>query len=188
MALKIPVKAGAISNLTDARFFAAFEVAMLGFCFDPQNENYISPQEAQAIKAWISGPKIVAEFANQDEENVLNIIDFLDVEIIQLTTDYSEQFIHQLQQKGLQIILDFSTATQDIILDFLEIENIAFFIITETQFEDIKILQNKNVIVIIQSENYFNHYPAIQINGTKEKSTGIKLFEFEGNVLDGILE
>ncbi|MBK8488904.1 MAG: hypothetical protein IPL48_14070 [Bacteroidetes bacterium] len=188
MALKIPVKAGAISNLTDARFFASYEVDMLGFCLDPQNENYISPQEAQAIKAWISGPKIVAEFANQDEENVLNIIDFLQVNVIQLSADYSEQFIQQLQQKGLQIILDISTATPDIILDVLQIENISYYIITETQFEEIKILQNKNVIVLIQSENHLNHYPAIQLNGFKEKSTGIKLFEFEGNVLDGILE
>ena len=70
------VKAGSITNLTDARFFAAYDVDFIGFNFDPKSPDYISPQNALAIKGWITGPKIVAEFANQDIENIKNIIHF----------------------------------------------------------------------------------------------------------------
>lgn len=186
MALKIPVKAGAISNLTDARFFAAFEVAMLGFCFDPQNENYISPQEAQAIKAWISGPKIVAEFANQDEENVQNIIDFFKPDILQLSTSYSVDWMMALQQKGYTIILDCNTATNETLATLLQTTNFSYYLITEKQFAETDLLHNKNCIVIITTE-LNKSFPAIQINGTPEKSTGIKLFEWEGEMLDALL-
>ena len=55
------VKAGSITNLTDARFFAAYDVDFIGFNFDPKSPDYISPQNALAIKGWITGPKIVAE-------------------------------------------------------------------------------------------------------------------------------
>lgn len=186
MALNIPVKAGAISNLTDARFFAAFEVDMLGFCFDPQSENYISPQEAIAIAGWISGPKIVAEFANQDEENVVSIIDFMQVDIVQLSADYSKNFIQSLQQK-VQLILDLTDAEEKLISELLALSSIQYFVVTEKQFIELELLLDKNVIVVIDS-HLNKQYPAIQLNGTTEKSTGIKMFEREGEILDSLVK
>jgi len=82
------IKAGSITNLTDARFFAAVDIDYIGFCFDPLSPDYISPQTALAIKGWIHGPQIVAEFANQDIENVLNITGYLQPDIIELTDEY----------------------------------------------------------------------------------------------------
>jgi len=48
--LKIKVKASQITNLTDARYFAAWEVEWLGFNFDEGSAHYIPPVEMKAIK------------------------------------------------------------------------------------------------------------------------------------------
>jgi phosphoribosylanthranilate isomerase len=96
MPLNKQVKAGSITHLTDARFFAAYDVAYIGFCFDPQSPDYISPQAALAIKGWINGPQIVAEFANQDVDNVINIIEFFQPDIAELDSQYSTNDIQQI--------------------------------------------------------------------------------------------
>ena len=44
MMLKKRVKAGSVTHLTDARYFAAWDVEFIGFCFDPESSDYISPR------------------------------------------------------------------------------------------------------------------------------------------------
>jgi phosphoribosylanthranilate isomerase len=60
--LKIKVKASQMTNLTDARYFAAKEVEWLSFNFTEGSENYIDPMKAKAMFEWVEGPIIVAEF------------------------------------------------------------------------------------------------------------------------------
>lgn len=60
--LKIKVKASQITNLTDARYFAAKEVEWLSFNFTEGAENYIDPMRARAMFEWVEGPRIVGEF------------------------------------------------------------------------------------------------------------------------------
>lgn len=185
MALKIPVKAGAISNLTDARFFAAFGVDMLGFCFDPQSENYISPQEALAIKAWISGPQIVAEFKNQDAENVRNIIAFLQPDIVQLDAEYSRIFQADLEQEDLPVIRDFSQGafTADLISNSCT-PLTTFLLLTAAQYNAIKDNVAYACMIVCISGEMIADFPAIQLQGAPEKNTGIKSFDFESEVLE----
>lgn len=56
--LKAIVKAGAVTHLTDARYFAAWEVDYLGFDFSPTG---ISVVEFNALKEWITGPQLIGE-------------------------------------------------------------------------------------------------------------------------------
>ena len=58
MLLRRPVKAAAVANLTDARYFAALGVEYLGFALEPGG---IPLAEANAVREWVSGPQIVAE-------------------------------------------------------------------------------------------------------------------------------
>lgn len=78
------VKASSIANLTDARYFSAFEVDYLGFCFDPLSKNYLSPETALEIKNWLSGPNIVGEFAHQDWDNIWSIGELLGLDAFEL--------------------------------------------------------------------------------------------------------
>ena len=58
---KIKIKASSITNLTDARYFAAMLVDYLGFQLDLSHDERISPEEFHGIKAWVEGPQIVAQ-------------------------------------------------------------------------------------------------------------------------------
>lgn len=60
--LRTKVLAGPITNLTDARYFAAREVEWLSFNFDPGSDHYIEPRQMGAIREWVDGVKMVGEF------------------------------------------------------------------------------------------------------------------------------
>lgn len=81
--LRTKVKAGPITNLTDARYFAAWEVTWLGFCLDPGDENYIPPREVLAIREWVDGPLIAGDFNMQTAEEIAAAIGLLDLDVIQ---------------------------------------------------------------------------------------------------------
>lgn len=50
-----------LTNLTDARYFAAWGVAYMSFCLDPDSPYNISVEDALEIKEWVEGPKILTE-------------------------------------------------------------------------------------------------------------------------------
>jgi phosphoribosylanthranilate isomerase len=45
-----------INNLTDARYFAAWNVNILGLNISPGDQEYISPEYFHALQEWIEGP------------------------------------------------------------------------------------------------------------------------------------
>ena len=68
--LKIKIKASDITNLTDARYFAAKEVEWLCFNFTEGAASYIDPMKARAIFEWVEGPTIVGEFDNASADEI----------------------------------------------------------------------------------------------------------------------
>lgn len=82
--LKLSVKASQITNLTDARYFAARGVEWLGFNLDTGTENATSPQQVSAIKEWVEGPKIVVEFGIQTPDEIKMVVDYLELEAVQI--------------------------------------------------------------------------------------------------------
>ncbi len=82
--LKTKVKASSITNLTDARYFAAWEVAWMGFNLEAGSEDYIEPKDMKAIKEWVDGVKIVGEFNLPDIELVYSAIEVLEIEQVQV--------------------------------------------------------------------------------------------------------
>lgn len=86
------IKATSISNLTDARYFAAWNVEWLGFSLEMGNANYTRPQDVKEIKDWLVGPKIVGEFGlDQSLTEILEAVDLLQLDAVQLSmyTDYT---------------------------------------------------------------------------------------------------
>ncbi len=176
------VKAGSITNLTDARFFAAFDVNYIGFCFDPQSPNYISPQNALAIKGWITGPQIVAEFANQDIDNINNIIQFFEPDVIEVDSDFVEQIIPTAQKFNLPIIA--RTLKPNVILN-----EVLFYIIPFAEKESL-INSNEKYIFDLSESTETNiditAINAIQLKGSPEQEVGIKSFDAIAELLESI--
>ncbi len=84
--LKTTIKASAIANLTDARYFSAWGVDWLGFCLDEQHPNYISPNTFHAMREWLAGPKIVGELGPiLDIEQLHQLIEELKLDAIQVS-------------------------------------------------------------------------------------------------------
>ncbi len=71
--LQVKVKANAVRNLTDARYFASKEVEWIGFPLQPGTEGSISPSTAKTFIEWIDGVKIVGEFEFPTAEEVLDV-------------------------------------------------------------------------------------------------------------------
>ncbi len=82
MAYKI--KASAVGNLTDARYFAAREVRWMGFCLDPLSPHYIQPAIARAVMEWVEGPLFVGEFGLQPSDDIRQTAESLGLKAIQL--------------------------------------------------------------------------------------------------------
>lgn len=82
--LSTKVKANSITHLTDARYFAAWEVEWLGFQLIPGDAHYLSPQYLAAFKEWVDGVKICGEFGLADVGEINEMIDLLDLKTIQV--------------------------------------------------------------------------------------------------------
>ena len=94
------IKASRITNLTDARYFAAKEVAFLGFNLEEGTEGYLEPIYMKAIREWVEGPKIVGEFDRTPARTVLEAAKFYGLDAVQVSRTSDLE-----QLDGLEIIL-----------------------------------------------------------------------------------
>ena len=60
--LKIKVKASSVTNLTDARYFAAWGVDWIGFDFEEGSDRHLPVVNMRAIREWLDGVRFVGEF------------------------------------------------------------------------------------------------------------------------------
>jgi len=97
--LKIKVKANSITNLTDARYFAAREVTWMGFCLDPASENYVAPQKVSAICEWLDSVKLVGEFPLVDAVEMLETAEQLNLHAIQVHRFTEADDLNELQRR-----------------------------------------------------------------------------------------
>lgn len=61
-----------ITNLTDARYFAAKDVAYLAFNMEAGTEGYLDPMYMQAMREWVEGPIITGEFNEGTSLEIIN--------------------------------------------------------------------------------------------------------------------
>lgn len=94
--LTTTVKASSISNLTDARYFAAWHVDWLGFDLTANGLSVLSLPEVKEIKDWIEGPKIVGELEVLEIAQSQQIIDFLSLKYIQVGMHTPVEYLNSL--------------------------------------------------------------------------------------------
>lgn len=82
--LRCRVKAAAVANLTDARYFAALGVDYMGFALEPGAEGHISPLELAAFREWIEGPALVGEFGGMETDAIIKLTEELKLDVIQV--------------------------------------------------------------------------------------------------------
>ncbi len=129
--LKYPVKASQITNLTDARYFAAREASWLGFNLDSGVEQAVSPQLISAIKEWVEGPKIVLEFGLQSPEEIKMAVEYLKIDAVQISMFADTEALF----KTLSVPI-----IKEVVIENEDLAGIQEFINSQSQWVDIFIL------------------------------------------------
>lgn len=112
--LKIKVKANSITNLTDARYFAAREVTWIGFCLDPASPDYMAAQKLHAIGGWLDGVQLVGEFPLTDAVEMLESAEQLHLHAVQVHRFTTAEELNELQRRIPVIQEVVMTETEDL--------------------------------------------------------------------------
>ena len=198
MALKIAVKVGNISNLSDARYCAGMGVEMLGFKIDPHLEDALSPELFNAITGWVSGPLIVGEI----ESSVLPDKDLYEVSCLQVT---DVDLLPEINARGLDAILAIDISKRDAgELDVLmnkHSKDVKYYLLTvedgsnlsDHYLDQISKWIGKYPIMLAFGINSDNldailnlEINAISINGSKEIRPGYKSYDEMADILEAL--
>ncbi|MEM6699298.1 MAG: hypothetical protein AAF806_20960 [Bacteroidota bacterium] len=201
--LKVDVQASAITNLTDARYFAAREAKYL--CFD-LSDGSVTPQAVAAIKGWVDGMDIIGAFMAESVEEIGTLAEELSLDIIQLGPFYQAIDIEDLAKYKLakQIVIEpnvgwniyesdlfyLSSKVHHFLLDFHK-SNISWSALSSKQIAQLKdwCIQYKIILnipfQIDQLDEILQLAPyAIDLKGGEEEKVGFKSFEELDDILD----
>jgi phosphoribosylanthranilate isomerase len=187
-----PFKAGSITNLTDARYFSAWGASWIGFCFDPESPDYISPEKALEIKGWLHGPCYLGEFGNQDAENVAGIAGFVGLDALEMPI---ARIVLSPEIRHLPLFVRVSGQESDTELAGLP-DSVEGLIAGPQALRDPEIALRRlaerapvwleGLTDADEVRDWLQRFPAagIHLRGGAELATGLKLYD----ALDGVME
>jgi phosphoribosylanthranilate isomerase len=208
------IKASSIANLTDARYFAAKEVAFLGFCLDENGENYLQPMVVKALKEWIEGPSIVGEFGMQSTKDILAKVSDIGLDAVQLSffsaadslalrtvTSVFREIVVEKNTRASELwehLEHFGSMSDALILDF-EKNNITWQDIVKSQEFSIDLLQRAcqkyKVFLAINFQSIHLqgiikalNPEGISLKGGDEEKVGLKSFDELDDIFDALEE
>ncbi|MFT4667048.1 MAG: phosphoribosylanthranilate isomerase [Polaribacter sp.] len=82
--LKTNIFAGGITNLTDARYFAARGAQFLSFNLEQGATLGISSEKTAAIKEWVEGPSFIGVFQITPLEDIRFLVERLNLHMVQV--------------------------------------------------------------------------------------------------------
>lgn len=195
------IKASTITNLTDARYFAAKSVDFLGFNLEEATAGYLEPIYMKAIREWVEGPKIVGEFDRTPARTVLEAASFYGLDAVQLTQttglDLLEGLEVILRMKALADpaimearFLETSPAVSYFLLDFSETANATEFLRQQAPtwkklFSRYPTLLDLNTNAAELSELLQLLQPAgLALRGGDEEQVGVKSYDEVDEIFD----
>ncbi len=208
--LQQKIKASAITNLTDARYFAAWEVEWLSFNLAEGTEDYIEPGTMKAIREWVDGVEIVGEFSTHHQAEIQEWAKLLGLTWLQVGAHLGLGELEQLANYQLiqEIIITADTSVAEVKAQLERHQNaVQYFQLNFEQhgiaWENLSdsstftasdlqhICENYAIILSIafQPENLMAMaealpYAALNLQGGEEEKVGVKSFDD----LDAILE
>ncbi|KAA3625693.1 MAG: hypothetical protein DWQ02_21265 [Bacteroidetes bacterium] len=123
--LKTKVKASSITNLTDARYFAAMGVEWLGFNLNSKEADVISTENFKEIEEWVEGVQIVAEYGDESWEKIREGVEEVVPNVVQLGGNYGvDEMLELPASVGVikEIVIDQSSQPRDLLETMEEME------------------------------------------------------------------
>lgn len=189
MSKKLKIKAGNISNLTDARYFAAYGVEWMGFNFKKNDTQALQLEDAKTIKNWIVGPTIVAEFDKFNPDYIFEITNQLQTNWIQLPineyiNDHPKDY-NVIYRCDFANIKSISEGSNNMFLSEVHNHNEVEAILKLNSNYIFKIVAKFEIQrKIIEKTNL----TAIEIEGSEEEKVGLKSFDAINTLFDWLEE
>ena len=186
--LKTKIIASQITNLTDARYFAAWGVDFMGFCMDEDSENSISPSKVKEIKSWVEGPQFFGEFhTTESKEYIEFMAKEADLDTVLLGHNIDLTSIHSLEY--LRLFQEVNWSEEIIKFDHAEIVVWK----TDQMWEDMDAKDISFLRTIVQKTDIYLDFPfqvehlddilsklkpaGLLIRGSAEEKVGYKSYD-----------
>lgn len=173
------LKFSSISNLTDARYAAGAWADFIGFCFDPSSDHYIEPKSAKDIISWINGPVVVAEFGNQPIEWIKDFVEALDIKVIELPSDYSDQSVLDL---GVKVILRGNDINSPL---FAKAD--LYLVNSMEDYLTVKSVAQKPIMLHVTEKQDLEQLDGVSLQGNRELVVGMSSYEAWSTILEDYL-
>lgn len=105
----IKIKASAIDNLTDGRFFAAAGVEWIGFPADYSQNKSLTKVQILEVKEWLYGPRYVLETGQLGEDEVNELCQFTGIYNVQSTRKLNVADLAEVQSLIREVAVDANT-------------------------------------------------------------------------------
>lgn len=197
--LKTHILASEITNLTDARYFAAREATWLSFQL-----NQIATSQVAAIKEWLDGVVIVPAFDYQELTDIQEVVQYLESQTIQLGIFYQADTFNALSDYQIIQTLHFTPSTDwDDLIQTIQ-QSTADYIVLDAykdnwQWQDFSSIQRNDLQEICTLKNIILGIPfqaseveevlaigayGINLKGSEEEKVGFKSFDEVEEILD----
>lgn len=198
------IKASRVTNLTDARYFAARDASYIGFNLEEGTENYLDPIYMKAIREWLEGPRMVGEFGSASPAAAAEAAAFLGLDAIQINAGAHigelgylagiETIIRLDGRSGLDVITGIAAAAMPVashfLLDFSDAENWEQ-ILKQDASGWLNLFDRYSVLVHADFKPEHPHWlssefhaAGISITGGEEEMVGVKSFDELDAILD----
>ncbi len=178
MPLKTFVKVGSITNLSDARYCAGMGVDLLGFRVVEGQAQYISPEQFQEIRGWITGPQVVAEIYGLQDAAVLDkLIELYRPDLLELSINELKLF----RSIPLPFILNLTDTDESFNLNEWSPD---YLITNHATHPSHPILKAVSTVDEVQAALEENTVAGIALQGGSEIRPGLKDFEALADILE----
>ncbi|MEN9613244.1 MAG: hypothetical protein RLZZ628_4058 [Bacteroidota bacterium] len=205
------IKADGITSLTDARYFAAKEVAWLSFNFTERATDYINPSVAKAIAAWVEGVQIIGKWSSLSVGEINEWAKLLNLNFVQIDSFLISSSAEPLQVPVIKrfVVAAFNNVaslrdamqhwTQTVMAFELDFENVHWQDLKKNhawmQWQDLKNLSHDFKIIFkiniqpneIESFKLKINPYGLTVCGGEEEQVGVKSFDELDAIFD-ILE
>ncbi len=212
--LKTKVKASSITNLTDARYFAAMGVEWLGFNLNSKEADVISTENFKEMEEWVEGVQIVAEYGDESWEKIRSGVEEVVPNVVQLGGNYGvDEMLELPASVGIikEIIIGKSSQPGDVLEIMEEMEgHVQVFVLNFSanqinwqnleegipfSVKDLASIADKFPVLIemdldvSQLENclQLDQLEGITVKGGEEEKTGFKSFDELDDFFDALM-
>jgi len=183
-----------ITNLTDARYFAALDVAYLGFSVEQSNPLFIGETAISEIMNWTEGPALAVETGLESEKD-LDALSSIEPELVIVPPFAS------LEPNNIFATAKIHVVENEIVIDTEYTHHIIDFYsnsikIDDTWKEQLTSLSQKYSLYIkplpqveeVKSILKIEDVEGIVLMGSEEEEVGLKSFEEVDDIMDLLIE